>query len=74
MAVIVHARSCMRDRAVPGRCADCGSDAYIQLAIEDAMLCAHCYQKRLGATKKAAGRKGGERAIPKPVSVQPRPS
>ena len=44
----------------PGRCADCGSDAYIQLAVEDAMLCAHCYQDRLGLTKRA-GRKGDER-------------
>ncbi len=44
----------------PGRCADCGSDAYIQLAIENAMLCARCFASRLGL-KKAAGRKGGER-------------
>jgi hypothetical protein len=43
----------------PGRCADCGSDAYIQLAIENAMLCARCFASRLGL-KKAAGRKGGE--------------
>ena len=61
------------NRATPGRCADCGSDAYIQLAVGDAMLCAHCYQERAGVAKKAAGRKGGERAIPKPASVLPRP-
>ena len=54
------------DRAVPGRCADCGSDAYIQLAVEDAMLCAHCYQERLGIAKKVAGRMGGERPSPQP--------
>jgi uncharacterized membrane protein len=51
----------------PGRCADCGSDAYIQLAVGDAMLCAHCYQDRLGITKKSLGRKGGERPMPKPA-------
>jgi hypothetical protein len=61
------------NRATPGRCADCGSDAYIQLAVGDAMLCAHCYQERAGAVKKAAGRKGGERAVPKPASALPRP-
>jgi hypothetical protein len=64
----------MMNRAAPGRCADCGSDAYIQLAVEDAMLCAHCYQDRLGRTKKVLGRRGGERAIPKPASILPRPS
>jgi hypothetical protein len=45
--------------AAPGRCADCGSDAYIQLAVQDAMLCAHCYAVRLGLSR-VAGRKGGE--------------
>jgi hypothetical protein len=38
------------------------------------MLCAHCYQDRLGVTKKAAGRKGGERTNPKPASIEPRPT
>ncbi|HYV21161.1 MAG TPA: hypothetical protein VEN31_00750 [Candidatus Bathyarchaeia archaeon] len=65
MAVIVHAPSLMMNRGAPGRCADCGSDAYIQLAVGDSMLCAHCYQERLGVARKAVGRKGGERAIPK---------
>jgi hypothetical protein len=60
----------MMSGAAPGRCADCGADAYIQLAVSDAMLCAHCYQDRLGLTK-AAGRKGGERVVPKP-SILPR--
>ena len=64
--------------AAPGRCADCGSDAYIQLAVGDTMLCAHCYQDRLGITKKTLGRKVGERAMPKPSailkSVRPRAS
>ena len=55
----------MRDHAFPGRCAACGADAYIQLTLGDAMLCAHCYQDRVGMTKKAAGRKGGERAAQK---------
>jgi hypothetical protein len=63
----------MMSGAAPGRCADCGSDAYIQLAIEDAMLCAHCYQDRLGLTKKAVARKGGGRVVPKP-SILPRPT
>jgi hypothetical protein len=44
----------------PGHCADCGADAYIQLAVQDAMLCAHCYAVRLGLSR-VAGRKGGER-------------
>jgi hypothetical protein len=66
--------SFMRTGAAPGRCADCGSDAYIQLAVGDAMVCAHCYQDRLGPTKKAIGRKGGERVVPRPASILPRPS
>jgi len=44
----------------PGHCADCGADAYIQLAVENAMLCAHCYALRLGLSR-VSGRKGGER-------------
>jgi hypothetical protein len=70
----------MMSGAAPGRCADCGSDAYIQLAVEDAMLCAHCYADRLGLTKLVAARKGGEPAVPKPsalpkaASIRPRPS
>jgi hypothetical protein len=69
--------------AAPGRCADCGSDAYIQLAVEDAMLCAHCYDERLGLTKlvaaRVAARKVGAPAmtkpspLPKPASARPRP-
>ena len=43
----------------PGRCADCGKDAYIHLSGERDMLCAHCYSKRLGLGT-TAGRKGGE--------------
>jgi hypothetical protein len=63
----------MMSGPAPGRCADCGADAYIQLAVGDGMLCAHCYQDRRGLTKKASGRTG-DRAIPKPISIQPRPS
>jgi hypothetical protein len=44
----------------PGRCVDCGGDAYIQLAVENGMLCAHCYASRLGLSR-VVGRKGGER-------------
>jgi hypothetical protein len=55
----------MRGSTAPGLCADCGSDAYIQLAVEDTMLCAHCYATRLGVTK-LAGRKAGETGNPKP--------
>ena len=63
----------MMSGGAPGRCADCGADAYIQLAIPDAMLCAHCYQDRLGLKK--AGRKGGEVALPRnPIPFRPRPS
>lgn len=57
----------------PGHCADCGSDAYIQLAVGDAMLCAHCYADRLGLSK-LVGRKGGEGPIPKAPSIRPRPT
>jgi hypothetical protein len=55
----------MRGSTAPGLCADCGSDAYIQLAVEDAMLCAHCYAARIGVTKLVAARKAGETANPK---------
>jgi hypothetical protein len=64
----------MMSGTAPGKCVDCGSDAYIQLAVEDAMLCAHCYQDRLGLTKKALGRKAGEAATTKPIRILPRPS
>jgi hypothetical protein len=65
----------MMSGGAPGRCADCGADAYIQLALGDTMLCAHCYQDRLGLKKKAMGRKGGEPAIStNPIPFRPRPS
>jgi hypothetical protein len=64
----------MRGSTAPGRCADCGSDAYIQLAVEDAMLCAHCYADRLGLTKlvsaQVAARKAAGAAVPKLPSVR----
>jgi len=67
----------MRASTAPGRCADCGSDAYIQLAVEDAMLCAHCYADRLGLTKlvaaRVAARKNGDPATSKP-SPLPKPA
>jgi hypothetical protein len=63
----------MMSGSAPGHCADCGADAYIQLAVGDAMLCAHCYQDRVGLAKKTAGRKSGEPA-PKPISIQQRAS
>jgi len=53
--------------AAPGRCSDCGNDAYIQLAGEAEMLCAHCYGKRAGIA--SPGRKGGEPA-PKPTTAR----
>jgi hypothetical protein len=63
----------MMGSAAPGRCADCGSDAYIQLAVEDAMLCAHCYADRLGLTKlvaaRVAARKAAGAAMPKPAGL-----
>jgi DNA-directed RNA polymerase subunit RPC12/RpoP len=64
----------MMSGTAPGKCADCGADAYIQLAVGDAMLCAHCYQDRLGLTKKVLGRKIGDPVIPKRISAQPRPT
>jgi hypothetical protein len=71
----------MRGSAAPGRCADCGSDAYIQLAVEDAMLCAHCYADRLGLTKLVAARVAARKVattpkpsvLPKPAAARPRP-
>jgi len=54
--------------AAPGRCSDCGNDAYIQLAGEAEMLCAHCYGKRM-ALAPSPGRKGGE-AAPKPTTAR----
>ena len=54
------------DAAAPGRCNDCGNDAYIQLSGQTDMLCAHCYGKRLGlGLGVMAGRKGGEPVEPK---------
>src|SRR2546428_13520281 len=50
----------------PGRCSDCGNDAYIQLAGEAEMPCAHCYGKRLGIAPSPRP-KGGE-AAPKPTT------
>src|SRR2546428_12249565 len=50
----------------PGRCSDCGNDAYIQLAGEAEMLCAHRYGKRMGIAP-PPGRKGGE-AAPHPTT------
>ena len=55
--------------AAPGRCADCGADAYIQLAVQNAMLCAHCYAVRLGLSR-VTGRKGGE--LERPVQLPKR--
>ena len=59
----------MRGSTAPGRCADCGSDAYIQLAVEDAMLCAHCYADRLGPSKRKGGDNGASTSSPllKPI-------
>lgn len=74
MAVIVQPLLQMITGAAPGRCADCGSDAYIQLARDNTMLCAHCYQDRLGVAKRSVGRKGGERSAATPSSRQERAS
>jgi hypothetical protein len=43
------------------------------MSLEDAMLCAHCYADRLGLSK-VAGRKGGERLLPRPVAFPRRPN
>jgi len=36
----------MHDENAPGKCADCGDDAYIQLAQDDVFVCAHCFAGR----------------------------
>ena len=36
----------MTDDKAPGRCADCGEAAYIQMAGDDAFVCAHCFAGR----------------------------
>lgn len=36
----------MTDDKAPGRCTDCGDDAYIQMAGEDTFVCAHCFAGR----------------------------
>ncbi|GAC1461226.1 MAG: hypothetical protein NVSMB8_12390 [Candidatus Limnocylindrales bacterium] len=36
----------MTDDKAPGRCADCGEDAYIQMAGDDDFVCAHCFAGR----------------------------
>ena len=64
----------MMSGGAPGRCADCGSDAYIQLAVGDAMLCAHCYQDRLGLTKRTLGRQASEPNAMRPIPIRPRSS
>ena len=73
LAVIVQPSFTSMWGPAPGRCANCGSDAYIQLTVGDAMLCAHCYADRLGLSK-LVGRKGGEAVVPKIPSVRPRPT
>lgn len=34
-------------RMAPGTCADCGNDAYIQLAGGEVLVCAHCFAERV---------------------------
>lgn len=36
----------MTDQNAPGKCADCGDSAYIQMAGDDAFVCAHCFAGR----------------------------
>lgn len=36
----------MTDDKAPGKCADCGGDAYIQMAGDDDFVCAHCFAGR----------------------------
>ena len=33
----------MTDDKAPGRCADCGEAAYIQMGGDDTFVCAHCF-------------------------------
>src|SRR2546427_12110085 len=48
--------------AAPGRCSDCGNDAYIQLAGEAEMVCAHWSGKDMGSAP--APRLQGRQAAP----------
>lgn len=45
----------MKDENAPGRCADCGDDAYIQMAGDDAFVCAHCFARRATRRRPAVG-------------------
>ncbi|HEY8656366.1 MAG TPA: hypothetical protein VIN34_06495 [Candidatus Limnocylindria bacterium] len=44
----------MTDENAPGKCADCGSDAYIQMAGDDAFVCAHCFAGHAAARRRPA--------------------
>ena len=48
----------MTDNNAPGRCADCGDAAYIQMGSDDMFVCAHCF-----AGHAARGR-GGKGDVP----------
>lgn len=50
----------MNDENAPGTCVDCGADAYIRLATDDAFICAHCF----------AGR-AAQRRVPSAPAVSP---
>ncbi len=45
----------MTDENAPGKCADCGDDAYIQMAGDDAFVCAHCFATRAARRRPAGG-------------------
>ena len=45
----------MKDENAPGKCSDCGDDAYIQLAENDAFVCAHCFAGHATRRRAATG-------------------
>lgn len=47
--------------SAPGTCADCGGEAYIQLAGEGEMLCAHCFDARRRTAARRAARPAEQR-------------
>jgi len=43
----------MTDDNAPGKCTDCGDDAYIQMAGDDAFVCARCFAGRATRRRQA---------------------
>lgn len=55
----IAASRAMGDLAAPGKCVDCGNDAFIRLTSADGredMICGHCYAERLRKSRPAVTR------------------